>query len=137
MTKFDIERIKQLTNEKIVLTNIEREEIMRHKKMKICVLSLIGIAIIVGGALAADALTDSSISNAIKENIITKLKINGKDYDYNSKCQKLEDGTIKCTLGKEVTEDSEEVSVETYIDIDEKNLNSLEGKETKLIIESE
>lgn len=93
MKKIDVNKIVALTNQKIAYSIYMREEKMKMKKIKIVMsVFLIGIFLI-GGTIGVDAMTDNSISKAIKE--ILTVKINNKDY--NAKCVE-EEGKIICNV---------------------------------------
>lgn len=120
MKEIDTQHIKRLTNQKIAFANYEREELNKMKKLKTTILTMGIVALLAGGTITVDALTDNSISNSVGNAIgevlnSINVKVNGKDY--NSSCEKQTDGTYKCTIGKEFLGDDAEIVVEKQSDI--------------------
>lgn len=95
MSKPNINKILNMTNNKIGYANFEREETMKKKKMKKVLYAFMGISILSVSTLSVNALTDNSLGKAI-DNLV-KVKVNGKNY--NSTCTENEDGSISCKVG--------------------------------------
>lgn len=94
MRKIDTNKIIDLTNQKIAYSIYIREEKVRMKKIKTSMsIFLIGL-FLVGGTIGVDAMTDNSISKAIKD--MLTVEIDNKDY--NAKCVKSENGVITCNV---------------------------------------
>lgn len=94
MSKIDTDKIIDLTNQKIAYSIYRKEEGVKMKKIKTCMsIFLIGL-FLVGGTIGVDAMTDNSISEAIKD----MLTIEVDNKDYNAKCVKSEKGEITCNV---------------------------------------
>lgn len=95
MSKTNINKILNLTNDKIGYANFEREEIMKKAKMKKALYGFMGVCILTIGTASVNALTDNSITKAIDN--LSKVKVNGEDY--NATCKEKGDGSISCKVG--------------------------------------
>ena len=129
MEKIDTEKIKEITNLKVGLTNYESEEFNRMKKLKVLSLTLLAGAILVGGTFTVDAMTDNAISTAVKDAVsdVLKVKVNGQDY--NSHCEKLDDGTLKCTVDKEVVGNN--IETEVSVEINDEYIDSVQNGDSE------
>ena len=94
MSNMDVERIKKMTNILVACDKFEKERIMRRKKVKKSLVVFLAVFILVGGSVSVDALTDNKISDTIKD--VLNVRVNGEDK--NAKCEKLNNGNVKCTL---------------------------------------
>ena len=95
MSKTNINKILEMTNDRIGYANFEREETMKKKQMKKIFYGFMGVCILTIGTVSVNALTDNSITKAIDN--LSKVKVNGEDY--NSTCTEKEDGSISCKVG--------------------------------------
>ena len=99
MAKFDTSKIKNKTNNLVAYDLMKRSEEMKTIKLKHFTYVFIAVLVLAGGTFTVDAMTDNSISNAVKD--VLKIKVNDKDY--NAKCDKTSDGNMKCSVGAEIT----------------------------------
>lgn len=120
MKEIDTKNIIKKTKALVAYQNFEKEEQMKKIKIKHFTYALIAMSVLLGGTFTVDAMTDNSISNAIKN--VFPIKVN--DQEQNAKCEKTSNGKIKCVLDKEVLGTSEEYSFET----DEENLNNMKAE---------
>lgn len=115
MPNNDTDNIKKMTKEKIAYLNYEREENMKKNKMKHIVVLTIAIGLFACGTITANALTDNSIVDTVKD--VLKLKVD--DQEYNANCQKEENGDITCNIPDSVTNGNGESKItvsKEYID---------------------
>lgn len=114
MAKFDTSKIKDMTNNLVAYDLMKGRDEMKKIKFKHFTYAFVSILVLVIGTFSVDALTDNSISNAVKDAL--KVKINDKEY--NAKCDKTANGNMKCEIGADVTRNGD-VSFEIdkdYID---------------------
>ena len=95
MSKTNINKILEMTNDKIGYANFEREETMKKAKMKKVLYGFMGVCVLTIGTVSVNALTDNSITKAIDN--LSKVKVNGEDY--NATCKEKGDGSISCKVG--------------------------------------
>ncbi len=99
MKQIDTDKIKNLTKEKIAYANFKKEEKMKKKKIAHTITFLFVLGFFICGTITVNAITDNKVVEGVKEAL--KLKINDKEY--NSNCQKEENGMITCRISEEVT----------------------------------
>lgn len=112
MMRIDTENIKMMTNQIIGYENYEKEKIMKRKQLKKITYAVFGIFILCIGTFTVNALTDNSVSNAVKDWFT--ITVDGDEH--NASCIKSDDGTITCTVDKEVTGIDEDVSFDINYD---------------------
>lgn len=95
MSKTNINKILEMTNDKIGYANFEREETMKKKQMRKVLYGFMGVCVLTIGTVSVNALTDNSIGKAIEN--FSKIKVNGETY--NSTCTEKDDGSISCKVG--------------------------------------
>ena len=117
MAKFDASNIKEKTNYLVAYDLMKGRDELKRIKIKHFTYIFIAVLVLAGGTFSVDAMTDNSISNTIKE----ALKINVNKKDYNAKCDKTENGNMKCTIGSEVTGSSD-----LSLEIDKDDLDKLD-----------
>lgn len=103
MAKFDASNIKEKTNYLVAYDLMKRSEEMKTIKLKHFTYVFIAVLVLVGGTFTVDAMTDNSISNAVKD--VFKIRVNDKDY--NAKCDKTIEGNMKCRVDSEITGDAD------------------------------
>lgn len=81
MKQIDTDRIKVMANDKIAYTLYERNRIMKKKKFKKVVFSIVTCVLLLGGIGTVDAATDGKISNTVKNTI--KVIFIGEDNQEN------------------------------------------------------
>ncbi len=109
MKKVDTENILKKTNQLIGYENYKREEKIMKKKLRNMTFVLVAVVTLVGGTFTANAMTDNSIVEGIKNAF--KVQVNGEEK--NAKCEKVKDGYLKCVLDNEVLgNDNSEVTIE-------------------------
>lgn len=99
MAKFDTSKIKDMTNNLVAYDLMKGREEMKKIKFKHFTYAFVSVLVLVIGTFSVNALTDNSISNAVKDAL--KVKINDKEY--NAKCDKTANGNMKCEIGADVT----------------------------------
>ena len=124
MAKFDASNIKEKTNYLVAYDLMKGRDELKRIKIKHFTYIFIAVLVLAGGTFSVDAMTDNMVSNTIKE----ALKINVNKKDYNAKCDKTENGNMKCTIGSEVTGSSD-----LSLEIDKDNLDKLD--KTQFIIQ--
>ena len=108
MSQIDASKIKEKTNNLITYELMRRNEEMKKSKLKHITYIFIAVLVLAGGTFSVDAMTDNSISNAVKDAL--KIKVNNEDY--NAKCDKTSDGMMKCILDESVLGNSGEAILE-------------------------
>ncbi len=117
MAKFDASNIKEKTNYLVAYDLMKGRDELKRIKIKHFTYIFIAVLVLAGGTFSVDAMTDNMVSNTIKE----ALKINVNKKDYNAKCDKTENGNMKCTIGSEVTGSSD-----LSLEIDKDDLDKLD-----------
>ena len=69
MLQIDTDKIKMMTGNKIAYTLYERNRIMKKKKLKKVMFSMVTCLVLLGGVKTVDALTEGKISNTVKDTI--------------------------------------------------------------------
>lgn len=124
MSRLDIDKIVEMTNNKIGYDLFKKEERMRKYKMKKVFCIFMGVFILLIGTISVDALTDNSIGKAI-DNFVN-VTVNGKDN--NANCTKNADGTLSCKIeGSESTFEITEAGKQYNYDID---IETSDGEES-------
>lgn len=103
MSQFDASKIKEMTNTLVAYDLMRKDEEMRVLKFKHITYIAIAVVLLIGGTISVDAMTDNSISNAVKD--VLKIKVNNEDY--NAKCTKTTEGNMKCKIDSNILEGGE------------------------------
>ncbi len=96
MNKIDTEHIKNMTNQIIGFENYKKEKIMKKNNMKKIAYVFLGAIALCIGTLTVDAMTNSAISDTVKDMFSIKTNIDGKEN--NASCIKNTDGSFTCTV---------------------------------------
>ncbi len=115
--------IKKNTNRLIGYEMFRKEEKERMRKIKKISLSIAIFAFFIAGTFTVNAMTDNKIVDAVKEALNLNVRVNGENK--NAKCEKLDNGNIKCILDKEVTNDD---NIESTIEINPEYSDNLEAE---------
>ncbi len=118
MNRVDTENILNKTNQLIGYDNYKREERIMKKKLRNMIFMFVAVVILAGGTFTANAMTDNSIVEGIKNAL--SIKVNGEDK--NAKCEKTSDGNLKCVLDGEILGDNDS---EVTVELDEKYLDDV------------
>lgn len=116
MNKIDTKRILEKTNQMIGYEKSEREEKIMEKKLKKMSYAFIATITLLGGTFTINAMTNNSIVEGIKG--LFTIKVNGTEN--NAKCEKTQEGTLKCQIDGNTNEEEKEITVE----IDENLINN-------------
>lgn len=116
----DTKKIKAMTKEKIAYDVYQKEGEVMKKKMKYLSFVILGVMVLLGGTITADALSEGAISNKAKEVVknILNIKVNGEDY--NAVCHEQANGMIKCSVDSSVLNDGASFEIETMPEMKDK-----------------
>jgi len=112
MNQIDTNKIKAMANDRIAYTLYERNRIMKQKKLKKVLFSVITCVLLLGGIGTVDAATNGKISNTVKNTI--KVIFIGEDNQEKELSGDLhvdEDGNIWIKYTHETTQTKQEIDL--------------------------
>ncbi len=134
-------KIRKNVRNMVVISNLEREEIMKTKNIK-KTLSIVAILVVLlsSSFITVNAVADGKLANNIKEkvnNIIT-VKLNGKEL--NGKVTENDDGTVNIDFDDKARlkySNTDEEASTFEIELDENDVNSDIPRNYEIEIEKE
>lgn len=125
MQQIDTNKIKTMTSDRIAYTLYERNKIMKKKKLKKVLFSVVTCILLLGGITTVDALSQGKISNTLK-NTVKVILIGDDNQKREMKGEQYVDENGDIWIKYKDNPDQKEIDV---------NQSELEKEESKTDIE--